>query len=62
MVSSIDSMWSPTDGPTTQLWKFDNQGRPKPPSGVSKHVPFCPIWGDGASKSIEKENQMSYLG
>jgi hypothetical protein len=55
MVSLIDLMWSPKDGLTTQLWKFDNQGRPKLPSGVSKHVPFCPIWGNDASKSIEKE-------
>jgi hypothetical protein len=55
MVSLIDLMWSPKDSPTIQLWKFDHQGRPKLPSGVPKHVPFCPICGNDASKSIEKE-------
>jgi hypothetical protein len=54
MVSLIDLMWSPEDGLTTQLWKFGNQGHPKLPSGVPKCVPFCPIWGNDASKSIEK--------
>jgi len=58
MVSLIDLMWSPKNGPTTRLWKFDNQGRPKLLSEVPKHVPFCPIWGNDASKSITRENTL----
>jgi len=37
------------------LWKFDDQGCPKFPSGVPKHVPFYPIWGNDVSKLIKKE-------
>jgi hypothetical protein len=37
------------------LWKYDNQGHPKLPSGVPKLVPFRPIWGNDASKSIKEE-------
>ncbi len=24
-------------------------------SGIPKHVPFCPIWGNDVSKLVEKE-------
>jgi hypothetical protein len=43
------------DGLAIQLWKFNYQGHPKLPSGVPKLVPFCHIWNNHVSKSIEKE-------
>jgi hypothetical protein len=30
-------------------------GRPKLPVAVPKLVPFCPIWGEDASKFVERE-------
>jgi hypothetical protein len=48
-------MWSPKDVLAIQLWKFNNQGHPKQPSGVPKLVPFCQIWNNDVSKSIEKK-------
>jgi hypothetical protein len=43
------------DGLAIQLWKFNYQSCPKLPSGVPNLVPFHPIWGNDASKSIEKK-------
>jgi hypothetical protein len=54
-VSSIDAMSSPKDGPIIWLWKYDNQGHHKLPSGVPKLVPFHLVWGNDASKSIKEE-------
>jgi len=54
-VSLIDAMWSPKDGLAIQLWKCDDQGHPKLLTRIPKLVPFHPIWGNDASKSIEKE-------
>jgi len=55
-VSPTYLIWSPIDGPIIRLWKFDDQGCPKFPSGIPKLVLFYPIWGSDASKLIEKEN------
>ncbi len=43
------------DGLSIWLWEFNNQGCPKLWIGVPNRVPFHPIWGNDASKSIEKE-------
>jgi hypothetical protein len=43
------------DGLTIRLWKFDDQGCPKLPSGIPKVVPFYLIWRNDASKLVEKE-------
>jgi hypothetical protein len=37
------------------LWKCNDQGHPNLFSGIPKLVPFCPIWGNDASKLVEKE-------
>jgi hypothetical protein len=50
-----DSIWSPKDGPTIQLLKSDDQGRPKLLSGIPKLIPFRPIWGNDALKLVEKK-------
>ncbi len=55
-VFPIYAMWSPKDGLAIQLWKSNDQGHPKLPIGIPKHVPSRPIWGNDASKLIEKEN------
>ncbi len=54
-VFPIDSIWSPKDGLVIWLWKFDDQCHPKLPNGILKHVPFQPIWGNDAPKSINKK-------
>ncbi len=54
-VSLTYSIWSPIDGPIIRLWKLDDQGHPKLPSGIPKPIPFRPIWGTDVSKSVEKE-------
>jgi hypothetical protein len=42
-VSPIDSIWSPKDGLAIRLWEFDDQGHPKLPNGIPKHVANCLI-------------------
>jgi hypothetical protein len=37
------------------LWKSNDQGHPKLSSGVLKLTPFCAIWDNDLSISIEKE-------
>ncbi len=54
-VSSIDVMCNPKDGLVIWTWKYNNQGCPKLPSGIPKPIPFRPIWGNDASKSIKKK-------
>jgi hypothetical protein len=54
-VSPTYSIWSPKDGPTIRLWKSDDQGCPKLLNGIPKLVPICHIWGNDASKLVEKE-------
>jgi hypothetical protein len=49
------SKWSPKDGLVIRLWKSDDQGHHKLPSGIPKHVFFRLIWGINVSKSVEKE-------
>jgi hypothetical protein len=39
-----------------RLWKSHDEGQPKLPNGVSKPIPFCPIWGNDVTKAMEKEN------
>ncbi len=48
-------VWSPIDGLAIHLWKLDDQGCPKLPSGISKPIPFLPIWGNDVLKLVEKE-------
>ncbi len=54
-VSSIDVMCNPKDGLVIWLWKYNNQGCPKLPSEIPKPIPFCPIWGNDASKSMKEK-------
>jgi hypothetical protein len=58
-VSPTNSIWSPKDGPIIQLWKSDDQSRPKLPSGIPNPIPFDHIWVNDASKSIEKEKSIN---
>ncbi len=55
-VLSTNMMWMAF---AIRLWKFNNQGCPKLQSGVPNLVPFHCIWGNDASKSIEKEKFIS---
>jgi hypothetical protein len=54
-VSLINVFWNPKDGPPIWLWQVDNLGHPKPPQGFWNPIPFRLIWGNDATKSIDKE-------
>lgn len=54
-VSTIDVLWNLKDVPLIWLWQVDNLGHLKLSQGLSNLVPFCPIWVNDASKSIEKD-------
>ncbi len=54
-VSPTNALWSPKDGPSIWLWQAVDSGHPKLLQGLPNHVPFCPIWGNDATKSIDKE-------
>jgi hypothetical protein len=41
-LSPNDKMWSSKESLAIQLWKSDDEGRPKLSSGVPKLVPFHP--------------------
>jgi hypothetical protein len=54
-VSLNDAFWKPKVGPPIQLWQVDDLGHPKLPQGLPNLIPFCLIWGNDATKSIDKE-------
>jgi hypothetical protein len=54
-VSSIDNVWSLTNGLPIKLWKCNLDGSPKLPIGVPSPIPHHPIWGSDALRSMEKE-------
>jgi len=59
-VSAINLVWSPIDGPLIRLWKGNPDGSPKLPIGVPSFVLYHLIWGNDASRSVEKEKFISY--
>jgi hypothetical protein len=59
-VSPIDLMWSPIDGPPIRLWKVNLDGSPKLPTRVPSLVLYYLIWGNDASRSMEKEKFISF--
>jgi len=42
-------------GVSIQLWKVNADGSPKLPIEVPNPVPYCPIWGQNAMRSMEKD-------
>lgn len=44
--SAIDTHWLPRNKPPRRLWKADEDGNPKIPSGVPMPVPYKRVWGD----------------
>jgi hypothetical protein len=47
-------VWSPIDGPLIRLWKANPDGSPNLPIGVPNLVQYHPIWGDDASRLVER--------
>jgi hypothetical protein len=41
------------------LWKYNDQGHPKLSNGVLKLTPYCAIWDNDVSTSIEKERSIN---
>jgi hypothetical protein len=41
------------------LWQAVELGHPKLLQGLPNHVPFCPIWGNDATKSIDKAKMIN---
>jgi hypothetical protein len=58
-VSPINLVWSLMDGPLIRLWKVNLDGSPKLPTRVSSPVLYHPIWGNDASKLVEKKKFIS---
>jgi hypothetical protein len=59
-VSPTDPMWSPIDGPLINLWKVNPNSSPNLPTRVPSLVLYCPIWGNDASRSVEREKFISF--
>jgi hypothetical protein len=59
-VSPIDPIRSPIDGPPIRLWKVNPNGSPKLHAKVPSLVLYCPIWGNDASRSMEKKKFISF--
>jgi hypothetical protein len=60
-LSPNDKMCSSKECPTIQLWKSDDEGRPKLSSGISKLVPFHPFWANDITKAMEKQNFITFV-
>jgi len=41
------------------LWQVDDLGHPKLSEGLPNPIHFCLIWGNGATKSINKEKNIN---
>ncbi len=54
-VSPIDPIQSLIDGPLIRLWKANLNGSPKFPIRVPSLILYRLIWGNDASKSVEKK-------
>jgi hypothetical protein len=58
-VSLNDVFWNLKVGPSIQLWQVDDLGYPKLPQGLPNPIPFHLIWGNDATKSIDKERNVN---
>jgi len=52
-------VWSPIDEPSIKLWKVNPYGSPKLLIKVLSHVLYRPIWGNDASRLVEREKFIS---
>ncbi len=52
-------MWSPIDGPPIRLWKANPDGSPKLPNVVPNPILYRTIWGNDASRLMEREKFIS---
>ncbi len=59
-VYPIDHVWSPIDGPSIRLWKVNPDNSPKLLIGVPSPILYHPIWGNDASRLMEKTNFISF--
>jgi hypothetical protein len=59
-VSPTNLMWSPIHGPLIRLWKANLDNSLKLPIGVPSLVLYCPIWGNDASRLVEREKFISF--
>ncbi len=53
-------MWSPIYGHPIKLWKVNPNNSPRLPIRVPSPILYRPIWGNDASKSMERENFISF--
>ncbi len=58
--SPTNLMWSPIHGPLIRLWKANLNNSLKLPIGVPSLVLYCPIWGNDASRLVEREKFISF--
>jgi hypothetical protein len=55
----MDLVWSPIDGPLIRLWKANLDGSPKLFNVVPSPILYRPIWGNDASRLVEREKFIS---
>ncbi len=55
-VSLNNYLWSPKDSPSILFWQANAKGPPKLLMGMPSPIFFCLIWGNDASRFMEKEN------
>jgi hypothetical protein len=58
-VSPVNLVWSSLNGPLIRLWKPNLDSSPKLPIGVSNLNLYHPIWGNDASRLVEREKFIS---
>ncbi len=59
-VSPINHVWNPIDGPLIRLWKTNLDNSTKLPTRVPSPILYRPIWGNDASRLMEKEKFISF--
>jgi hypothetical protein len=59
-VSPIDHVWNPIDGPLIRLWKANLDSSAKLLIGVPSPILYHPIWGNDASKLVERKKIISF--
>ncbi len=59
-ISPTDHVWNPINGPPIKLWKANPNGAPMLPTKVPCPILYHPIWGNDASRSVERNFFISF--
>jgi len=59
-VFPTNPIWSPINGFQIKLWRSNPNGSPKLLTRVPSHIHHCPIWGNDASRLVEREKFINF--